>query len=1097
MKCGAKLARRCSHCGTEFPEDALFCMKCGNRLVSQADPVDGSQEKIAHEAERRQLTVMFCDLVGSTPLSEQLDPEDLRKVMQAYQETCGKVIHRFEGNIAQYLGDGLLVYFGYPQAHEDDAQRAARTGLGIVEAITRLNPRLNEEWGVELAVRIGIHTGLVVAGEVGDGNSRERLAMGETPNIAARLQNEADPNTVVISAATYRLIEGFFACQQLDTLVLKGFSKPIDVCQLCQESSARSRLDTVVSAGSTPLVGRDQEIGLLFERWEQTEEGMGQVVLLSGEAGVGKSRLVQAMKEHVAQDPQAWLTPCQCSPYHRNSAFYPVLDLLERIVLQFERGDDPAQKLSRLEGFLVQYAIPQPEMVPLFADLLSIPLDDKYTPSNLSPERKKQLIFQTMLGVLLEIADRQPLLLVMEDLHWADPTTLEFLNLLVDQIPTTRIFALFTFRPDFSPPWIGRAHLTNLTLRRLPQKQIVNMIHHVAGGKALPAVVLEQIVKKTDGVPLFVEELTKMVLESGLLREKAEGYELAGPLPPLAIPATLQDSLMARLDRLASVKEIVQLSAILGRELTYEMLQAVSSLDDETLQQGLSRLVEAELLYQRGIPPQATFTFKHALIQETAYQSLLKGTRQQYHQRIAGMLVEAFPETVATKPELVAHHYTEAGLGDQAVAYWQQAGQRALEGSANAEAVSHLIRGLEILMNQPDTPERGRRELALHLALGGPLIATKGYAAPEIARSTTRARELVDQVGDTEQRFPVLYRQWVYHLIRTEYHTARTLGEEFLHHAKREGDPALALMGHRILGVTQLYLGELSTARVHLEQTLALYDAAQHRTLAFRFAQDPQIACQAVLSLVLWLLGYPEQAGRLSHEAIANARALEHINTLAYTLFWGSLLAAFGHKVEAVEQQAQALIALSEEQGLAFWLAYATSLDGWTRTLRGHGEQGLPLIAKGVADMQSTGAADFFRSFLWTLLAEASAEDGQAPEGLRVLDETLAFVDTTGECFWEAEVYRLKGKLILHAECGVQNAERTAAECFQQARGVARRQQAKSLELRAAMSLSRLWQAQGRKEEARSLLSEVYGWFTEGFDTEDLIEAKALLDELS
>jgi predicted ATPase len=921
--------------------------------------------------------------------------------------------------------------------------------------------------------------------------------MGETPNIAARLQNEADPNTVVISAATYRLIEGFFACQQLDTLVLKGFSKPIDVCQLCQESSARSRLDTVVSAGSTPLVGRDQEIGLLFERWEQTEEGMGQVVLLSGEAGVGKSRLVQAMKEHVAQDPQAWLTPCQCSPYHRNSAFYPVLDLLERIVLQFERGDDPAQKLSRLEGFLVQYAIPQPEMVPLFADLLSIPLDDKYTPSNLSPERKKQLIFQTMLGVLLEIADRQPLLLVMEDLHWADPTTLEFLNLLVDQIPTTRIFALFTFRPDFSPPWIGRAHLTNLTLRRLPQKQIVNMIHHVAGGKALPAVVLEQIVKKTDGVPLFVEELTKMVLESGLLREKAEGYELAGPLPPLAIPATLQDSLMARLDRLASVKEIVQLSAILGRELTYEMLQAVSSLDDETLQQGLSRLVEAELLYQRGIPPQATFTFKHALIQETAYQSLLKGTRQQYHQRIAGMLVEAFPETVATKPELVAHHYTEAGLGDQAVAYWQQAGQRALEGSANAEAVSHLIRGLEILMNQPDTPERGRRELALHLALGGPLIATKGYAAPEIARSTTRARELVDQVGDTEQRFPVLYRQWVYHLIRTEYHTARTLGEEFLHHAKREGDPALALMGHRILGVTQLYLGELSTARVHLEQTLALYDAAQHRTLAFRFAQDPQIACQAVLSLVLWLLGYPEQAGRLSHEAIANARALEHINTLAYTLFWGSLLAAFGHKVEAVEQQAQALIALSEEQGLAFWLAYATSLDGWTRTLRGHGEQGLPLIAKGVADMQSTGAADFFRSFLWTLLAEASAEDGQAPEGLRVLDETLAFVDTTGECFWEAEVYRLKGKLILHAECGVQNAERTAAECFQQARGVARRQQAKSLELRAAMSLSRLWQAQGRKEEARSLLSEVYGWFTEGFDTEDLIEAKALLDELS
>jgi predicted ATPase len=920
--------------------------------------------------------------------------------------------------------------------------------------------------------------------------------MGETPNIAARLQNEADPNTVVISAATYRLIEGFFACQQMDTLVLKGFSQPIDVCLLCQESSARSRLDTVVSAGLTPLVGRDQEFGLLFERWEQIQEGMGQVVLLSGEAGVGKSRLVQAMQEHVAQDPQAWLTPCQCSAYHRNSAFHPLVDLLERVVLQFERGDNPAKKLSRLEGFLVQYAIPLPEIAPLFADLLSIPLNDKYTSSNLSPERQKQLIFQTLLGVLLEIADRQPLLLVMEDLHWADPTTLEFLNLLVDQMPTTRIFALFTFRPDFNPPWSGRAHLTNLTLRRLPQKQIVNMIHHVAGGKALPAVVLEQIVKKTDGVPLFVEELTKMVLESGLLREKSEGYELAGPLPPLAIPATLQDSLMARLDRLASVKEIVQLSAILGRELTYEMLRAVSSLDDETLQQGLSRLVEAELLYQRGIPPKATLTFKHALIQETAYQSLLKGTRQQYHQRIAGMLVGEFAETVANKPELVAHHYTEAGLGEQAVPFWQQAGQRALERSANAEAVSHLNRGLEILMNQPDTPERGRRELVLHLALGGPLIATKGYAATEVARSTTRARELVDQVGDTEQRFPVLYRQWVYHQVRAEYRTARTLGEEYLHHAEREGDPALVLMGHRILGVTQFSLGEFPTARVHLEQTLALYDAAQHRTLAFRFAQDPQIACQAVLSLVLWLLGYPEQAGLLSHEALANARALEHIFTKSYALYFSSMLAAFGHQVEAVEQQAQALSALSEEQGLAFWLAYATALDGWTQTLRGHGEQGLPLMAKGMADAQSIGS-DVFRSFLWTLLAEASAEDGQAPKGLRVLDETLAFVDTTGECFWEAEVYRLKGKLILHAECGVQNAEGTAAGCFQQARGVARRQQAKSLELRAAMSLSRLWQAQGKKEEARNLLSEVYGWFTEGFDTEDLIETKALLDELS
>jgi predicted ATPase len=622
------------------------------------------------------------------------------------------------------------------------------------------------------------------------------------------------------------------------------------------------------------------------------------------------------------------------------------------------------------------------------------------------------------------------------------------------------------------------------------------MIRHIAGGKDLPDVVLEQILKKTDGVPLFVEELTKMVLESGLLREKAEGYELAGPLPPLAIPATLQDSLMARLDRLASTKEIVQLSAILGRDLTYEMLRAVSSLDEDTLQKGLRRLVEAELLYQRGIPPKATYTFKHALIQETAYQSLLKGTRQQYHQRIAGMLVGEFAETVASKPELVAHHYTEAGLGEQAVPFWQQAGQRALERSANAEAVSHLNRGLEILMNQPDSPERRRRELALHLALGGPLVATKGYAAPEIVRSTTRAIELVNQVGDTEQRFPLLYRQWAYHLVRTQCQTAQTLGEEFLHHAEQESDPALVLVGHRILGVTQFFLGKLPTARDHLEQTLTLYDTAQHSTLAFDFAQDPQVACQAALSLVLWLLGYMEQAGRLSRKSLVNARALEHIHTLVYALTFNSVLAAFSRRVESVEQRGQALGAISEEYGLSSWLDYAMIFDGWTQTLRGNGAQGLPLIAKSLADLKSIGT-DIFRSFFLTLLAEASAKDGQAPEGLRVLDETLALVETTGERFWEAEVYRLKGKLILHAECDAQNAEWIAEECFQQARGAARRQQAKTLELRATMSLSRLWQAQGKKEEARTILSDVYGWFTEGFDTKDLIEAKALLDELS
>jgi class 3 adenylate cyclase/predicted ATPase len=1095
MKCGVKLERKCSHCGTEFPEDAIFCMKCGNRLDSQSAPVDGSQEEITPEAERRQLTVMFCDLVDSTPLSEQLDPEDLRKVVRAYQDTCGKIIHRFEGNIAQYLGDGLLVYFGYPQAHEDDAQRAARTGLGIVEAITRLNPRLNEKWGVELAVRIGIHTGLVVAGEMGSGNSREHLAMGETPNIAARLQNEAAPNTVLVSAATYRLIEGFFACQQLSTLVPKGFSQPIDVCQLSQESSARSRLGTVVSARPTPMVGRDQEIGLLYERWEQIEEGMGQVVLLSGEAGVGKSRLVQAMKEHVGQDPQAWLTPCQCSAYHRNSAFYPLIDVLERIVLQFERGDDPAKKLSRLEGFLAQYAIPQLEMVPLFADLLSIPLNDNYTPSNLSPERKKQLILQTILGVLLEIANRQPLLLVIEDLHWADPTTLEFLNLLVDQIPTTRIFALFTFRPDFSPPWSGRAHLTNLTLRRLTRKQVVIMIQHVAGGKLLPAAVLEQIVKKTDGVPLFVEELTKMVLESGLLREKEEDYELAGPLPPLAIPATLQDSLMARLDRLASAKEIVQLSAILGRELTYEMLQAVSSLDEDTLQQGLSRLVEAELLYQRGIPPKATYTFKHALIQETAYQSLLKGTRQQYHQRIAGMLAGEFAETVATQPELVAHHYTEAGLGEQAVPFWQQAGQLAMERSANEEAIAHLTRGLEVLGELPESAERDQQELALQMALGSSLIVSKGYAVAEVEQTYSKALELCRRIGDTPEVVPVLYALGrYYYVFRAEFQIAHDLGVRLMKLAQDQNDAAALMMAHTVLGITSFWTGQFVATREHVEQALTLFDSGMRRDRDFRYAQDIRIVCLCYRVWTLMHLGYPKQAIEVLQEMEALSDELLHPPSTALFLVTACFLHYWRRDAQKTQESADSLLATSAEYGFAQWMPFGTIFMTWSQIQNGAGELEIEQLRQAIIDWQGVFCFEIVLPLFQGVLTDAYRTAGIVEQGLEVVGEALVKVERSGERQEEARLHLMKGELLLiQSDPDEQHAE----GCFQQAVKVSRRQSAKYPELQAAMSLSRLWQAQGRKEEARSLLSDVYGWFTEGFDTKDLIEAKALLDELS
>ena len=635
----------------------------------------------------------------------------------------------------------------------------------------------------------------------------------------------------MISAATWQLLGGFFACQALGPVRLRGRAQPLEVYQVLAETTARSRLEAVGSTGLTPLVGREQEVGLLRERWAQVTDGMGQVVLLSGEAGIGKSRLVQVLQEYVATEPQAWLTPCQCSPYYQHTALYPMIDLLERVVLRFEREESPPQKLRKLEGHLVQYGLPLAEAVPLFAALLSLPLTAAYAPLTMSPEQQKQQTLHAFLTILLRIAAQQPVLFVMEDLHWVDPTTLELLSLLVDQGPTARILALLTFRPDFSPPWTGRSHLTQVTLSRLPRRQAAEMTGRVAHGKALPAEVVEQIVAKTDGVPLFVEELTKMVLESGLLQEREERYALTGPLPPLAIPTTLHDSLMARLDRLATVKGLAQLGATLGREFSYALLQAVSPWDEETLQQGLHQLVVAEFLYQRGLPPQATYLFKHTLIQEAAYQSLLKSTRQQYHQRIAQVLEAQFPDTAETQPELLAYHYTEAGLNEQAIGYWQRAGRRAIERSAHVEAISHLTRGLEVLTTVPDTPERLQQELDLQMTLGAAWAQTRGWAASEVGQAYARARELCQRLGEPPQLPVVLLGQFFLCMQRAEWQTARELGEHLLTLAQRQSDPVLLLAAHTALGVSLFFRGEVAAAHAHFAQGSALYVPAYHRAL--------------------------------------------------------------------------------------------------------------------------------------------------------------------------------------------------------------------------------------------------------------------------
>ena len=890
------------------------------------------------EAERRQLTVMFCDLVDSTALAVQLDPEDLREVVRAYQETSAAMIQRFGGYIAQYLGDGLLVYFGYPQAHEDDAQRAVRAGLGLVAAMGELNARLVRHTGVRLAVRIGIHTGLVVVGEMGGGSRQEQLALGETPNVAARIQGLATPDTVAISPATFRLVRGYFTYQDLGSHTLKGLAVPLQVYRILGESEAQSRLEVAEASGFTPLVGRESEVALLLERWVQSQDGRGQVVLLRGEAGIGKSRLVEALRERARREGATRIA-FRCSPYYQNSALYPVIDYLQRF-LQWQRDEAPEAKLDSLEQVLRTYRLPLEDVVPLFAALLSVPLPERYPPLNLTPQRQRQKTQEALVAWLLEEAERQPVLAVWEDLHWADPSTLEFLGLVLDQASTARMLTLLTCRPELRPPWGPQAPVTQVILNRLGHTQIETMITHLTGGKALPAAVVQQVVAKTDGIPLFVEELVKMILESGLIREAADRYVLTGPLPPLAIPSTLHDSLMARLDRLSAARELAQLGAVLGREFAYELLQAVSPLDETTLQQGLAQLVDAELVYQRGLPPLSRYIFKHALIQEAAYQSLLKSTRQRYHQHIAQVLEEQFPETVETQPELLAHHYTEAGLSEQAVGYWQRAGQRANEHSANAEAISHFTKGLEVLKTLLETPERLQRELTLQTILAQALKDAKGYGHPEVEQAYTRARELCQQVGETPQLFPALLGLSIYFVVRAELQTARELGAQLLSLAQRAQDPVLLVEAHYSLGVTCFWLGEFAPAREYLEQGIVHYDPQRHRAHLALFGQDGGAVCLCRMAPALWYLGYPDQALARSREALILARELSHPFSLAYVLLWTAMLYNHRREVQEAQEWADAVTALSTERGFPYWSTHRDDLAGLGTSRAGTGSGG-------------------------------------------------------------------------------------------------------------------------------------------------------------
>jgi class 3 adenylate cyclase/predicted ATPase len=1036
-------------------------------------------------AERRQLTVMFCDLVGSTALSGKLDPEDLRGIIGSYHRCCTDLIERNGGFVAKYMGDGVLAYFGYPQAHEHDAERAVQTGLALVEAV----PKLTTAAGVPLRVRIGIATGLVVVGDlIGAGAAQEQAVVGETPNLAARLQALAEPGTVVIAASTRRLTSGLFEYRDLGTVSVKGFGDPVQVWRVTGASAVESRFEAL-RATTTPLIGRDEEIELLMRRWERAKRGEGQVVLISGEPGIGKSRIAQTVLERISAEPHTRLRYF-CSPHHQDSALYPSITQLERAA-GFRRDDSDEQRLDKLEAILAQGTNDLTGAVPLLAELLSIPTGGRYRPLTLTPQKRKEKTLHAQVGQVEGLARRQPVLMVWEDVHWSDPTTRESLDLLVERVPSLPVLVIITFRPEFTSPWVGRPHVTLLSLSRLPPRQRAEMIVQVTGGKSLPKEIADEIVDRTDGVPLFIEELTKAVVESGMVTKAADQFHSIGRVTSIAIPTSLHASLLARLDRLAPVREVAQIAAVLGRQFSHELISAVAFLPQQQLDDALVQLVGAELIFRRGMPPDAEYTFKHAMVQDAAYSTLIRSRRQQIHSRIAATLEEKFQDVVMAQPEQLARHCAEAGLVEKAVGFWLIAGQQAVGRSANAEALSHLGRGLELLKEMSDATEVRQQEIRLLVTRAVALRIAKGYGSDELLAALVRARKLCQLHDDPRQMFQVLFGLWTATGGRGDWPEAQALGEECLAIARELSDTSMLIEARRLLGSTAVYMAEHRTAEHQFREALNLYQPQQHRANSLLYGYDPGTTCNGYMSWALWLLGKIAESLAASEASIRLAIESEHAPNLALSYGWATFLHLCTHDLEALNILTTKLIAHCEEHGFPHWLALGKIGRGWCYARNGDVADGLEWLQIGIQEFRTMWGG-FLVSACLVCLADVLRMKGCFAEATDALDRSLVIIQRSNERLWEPENHRVRGEVARDA--GQFPAALTA---FQQAIKVAQDQSARSLELRAATSLARLWRDQGKRTEARDLLAPIYYWFTEGFDTPVLQDAKALLDQLT
>ncbi len=1057
-------------------------LKALQQLQRSPDIVQSpSPAEAARAAERRQLTVMFCDLVGSTALSVDVDPEELRDILRSYQDAVAAEVARFDGHVAQYLGDGVLAYFGWPRAHEHEAERAVRAGLAAIEAVNALPAQRN----VALAARVGIATGLVVVGERA---IHDETAVGETPNLAARLQAFAAPNTVVVEATTRRLLGDLFEYEELGVIEAKGFAHPVDAYRVVRQSRIESRFEAFHPSALTPLVGREEEILLLLRRWERAKSGVGQVVMISGEPGIGKSRVVATLLERVEGEPHTKLRYF-CSPHHRDSALYPIASQIERAAA-FERDDEPAVKLDKV-GALFAAGSNGPEDGRLLAELLRLPDIGRYPPLSLSPQQRKQKTFDLLLRQLDALAKRQPLLDVFEDVHWIDPTSHEALDRTVERIRQLPVLLVITFRPEFVPPWVGQPNVTLLTLNRLDRRDGAALIERVVGSHRLPPEIVNEILERTDGVPLFAEELTKAVLEAGSNGEDAARTLSNTPLS--TVPATLHASLMARLDRLGTAREVAQICAAIGRECPYEILAAVSSLSEPDLRASIDHLTASGLLIARGTPPDAVFLFKHALVQDAAYGTLLISTRRQLHARIAELLESRFPDQAAREPELLARHFTEAKMPERAVAYWIQAGRHAAERSANLEAIRHLSRALDALRLLPESEERDRQELVAQTAIGTPLMSVHGYAAPETGAAYGRAHVLSQRLGDRGILYATLSGQFSYHFVRGDLAVMRQLTHEATTTAEALSDDSLRLVGCRLAGLSGMHIGEFEEARSALETIARSYDASKHRPPPVHYVHDPKMYALGYLAVILWIQGYPDKARQWSAAAIAYTAELNHANMTAFArIYGGAGLYELLGDTSTVRSHTDAIIDLAEQHSLHYFRLSGVILRGWLMALDGNVTEGTALMRRSIDERFALGVGWYQTRYL-CMLAEMCLQQGDGRAGLELIARAKGHIDSHSEPMWQAEVQRIEGELLC-----LQGAAPSEIEtCFRSSLTTARRQGAKSFELRTATSLARFWRQQGRNDAARDALAPVLGWFTEGFDTVDVQQARILLSEFS